>query len=58
LKGLELKVLSNTKNWTTLVFAIVDKKFLVKTTFGFGFDNLNNFGKSLGHGFELNSSNF
>jgi len=50
--------LFNTKNWTKLVFASVDWFFLVKTTFGFGFDILNNFGKSLGHGFELNSSNF
>jgi hypothetical protein len=58
LKGLELKVLFNTKNWTKLVFANVDWFFLVRTTFGFDFYILNNFGKSFGHGFELNSSNF
>jgi hypothetical protein len=58
LKRLELKVLFDTKNWTKLVFASVDWFFLVKTTFGFSFDNLNKFGKSFGHGFELNSPNF
>jgi hypothetical protein len=59
LKGLELKVLFKTKNWTNLVFASeLVGFFIVKTTFGFGFDILNNFRKSFGHGFELNSSNF